>query len=664
MPIVTEQPLSFAKKRSPECDFGSLATLQGAMRRETGPAGPIAPLVLRRHRDWPVALVAMPFVSPFHPSIQLGLLKALALARGFPSATFHLHLDLARQIGLEAYAAIGEMRGILFGDWLFAREAFFDRTPDPGRKLLDDFPSDVKRILDSAKMSVEQIVDLREQGIPAYLDRLIDTVPWERFRIIGFTCTFQQSAASFALARRIKARHPDVTLVFGGSNFEGEMGAELVRAVDAIDYAVIGEGDVTFPELLETLAANRDPAQVYGVAFRRADQVIVTPSRPPFETLDALPTPDYDEYFERVEELGILSRSGRRPVEIPFESARGCWWGAKHHCTFCGLNGKTMAFRAKTPERLVDELSALAGRYRSFRFTAVDNILDHRYLKTFLAKVVQASSDYEFFYEIKANLTREQVKALSDAGVRHVQPGIESLNTHVLRLMRKGISAAQNVNLLRWAHYYGIGAFWNILWGFPGETQADYDEMAMLLPHLMHLPPPTGASRIWMERFSPIFFDREAFPARYVRPERSYSYVYPADVCLEKMAYFFDYELEHRLPDEAYTEVSRSVTVWRKAWEAGEPPRLTFWAAPDLLQIEDLRNPEKPGIYNFRGTLASLYLACSDQPRSVTYLQKATMLDERDEAIELACEEFCHRGLMMRDGGQFLSLALPATKGR
>ncbi len=620
--------------------------------------------VLRRHLEWPVALVAMPFVSPFHPSLQLGLLKSIALRRGFPAETLHLHLDLAHELGPAEYAVIGEVRGRLFGDWLFSREAFGERAPDAGARFLDDFAADLAPILEAVKMSREQVLTLRDETLPRFLDRMVESVPWGCFRVVGFTCTFQQSAASFAMARRIKERWPDVITVFGGANFEGVMGSELVRSVDAIDYAVIGEGDVTFPALLEALAAGDDPADVNGIAFRRDGEVITTPARSPFQAMDALPTPDYDEYFERAEELGLLSRSGRRAVSIPFESARGCWWGARHHCTFCGLNGGTMAFRAKSPARVNAELTELAVRYRDFRFTAVDNILDHQYLKTFMAQVAEARLDYELFYEVKANLSREQIKLLAEAGMKRIQPGIESLSTHVLQLMRKGITAAQNVNTMRWALYYGISVSWNLLRGFPGETEADYDDQAKLIPQLVHLEPPAGATRIWMERFSPIFFDRRTFPARYVTPEKSYSYIFPTDTRLDELAYFFEYELENTLPESAHASTVDAVAAWGKAWKGETRPTLTFWMARDYVQIEDLRNPDAPGVYNFTGPLAALYAAASDQPRTAAALRTAAGLQEPEDEIEEACDQFCSRGLMMRDGERFLSLAIPANRGR
>ena len=266
--------------------------------------------------------------------------------------------------------------------------------------------------------------------------------------------------------------------VFGGANFDGEMGPELVRTVDCIDVAVIGEGEQAFPRLLSVLAAGGSLDLVPGLARRQDGQVKVTTPVPPADRLDDLPAPDYDEYFQHAEELGLLPRAGRRNVWLPIETARGCWWGAKHHCTFCGLNGTTMHYRSKSPERVLDELAAQARRYRSFRFEAVDNILDMAYFVKLFPVLAENETGYEIFYEVKANLSRAQLKLMAQAGITHIQPGIESLSSNVLRLMRKGVRAVQNVNLLRWARYYGIHVEWNLLWGFPGETEQDYADQA------------------------------------------------------------------------------------------------------------------------------------------------------------------------------------------
>jgi ribosomal peptide maturation radical SAM protein 1 len=509
----------------------------------------------------------------------------------------------------------------------------------------------------------EVLLGVRERDVPAYLDSLLGALPWEDVGVVGFSCTFQQNAASFALARRLKERHPHLTTVFGGANFDGEMGPQLVRSVECVDMAVVGEGDVVFPLLLEALAGGEDLAALPGLARRVDGEVVVTPPAPPYREMDALPPPDYDEYFERAEALGVLPRGGRREVWIPFESARGCWWGEKHHCTFCGLNGTGMAFRAKSPSRVREELAWQARRYRSFRFEAVDNILDMRYLDRLLPELIESEADYEIFYEVKANLSRAQLRSLARAGVRHIQPGLESLSTAVLRLMDKGTSASQNVIVLGWAQHSDIHVSWNILWGVRGESERDYADQAALIPHLVHLRPPESADRIWLERFSPLYSRPDAFPVRFRKPDPSYRQVYPERVDLDKVAYFFEYEFRDALPDSTYAPLSEAVRAWSAAWDGDAPrPVLTSWSSPGFLQIYDGRRRGEGGTYTFHDVLADIYLACSDRPIGARAV--AERLDLPAEAVREAVREFAERGLMLVDGPRALSLALPAGRGR
>ena len=615
---------------------------------------------LRSH--WSVALVAMPFQAFYRPSIQIGLLKSITASQGFPVTTLHLNLDFAKQIGTTLYNIVSQ-RGPLFGDWLFSLEAFGETSPDRDDRLLEDFKSDVEKLLNQSGITLNYFRQVRHEIVPQYLNYLLDSIPWHQFRVVGFTTTFQQSVASFALARYLKQKFPQLITFFGGANFEGEMGIELVRAIDCIDYAIIGEGDLALPEFLIALEQGKDPTQVPSVVGRRQGKVTPLQERPPFTCLDDLPIPDYREFFERSEELGLLPKAARRIVLVPFESARGCWWGQKSQCTFCGLNGNGIRFRAKSPNKVLHELAELTKRHRSFQFEAVDNILDMSYLEKFFSQIIEGEYNYQFFYEVKSNLSREQIRILSQGGVYRIQPGIESLNSHVLKLMRKGVSAIQNINTLRWALYYGLKISWNLIWGFPGETPEDYHEQLTLLKTITHLPPPQGGGRIWMERFSPIFQERQSFPPKYVKPEASYAYVYPKKVDLKRVAYFFDYALENTLPDDTYNETGQQLEIWRSLWKNAPIPSLTFWSSPGFLQIEDLRLPTNPGTYTFEDPLASLYLSCNDAPQTIAQIKRNLTIELPDNDIEYALNEFCSRGLMMRDNKQFLCLALPATRG-
>jgi ribosomal peptide maturation radical SAM protein 1 len=609
-------------------------------------------------------LVSMPFMDAYRPSIQLGLLKSVAVTHGFPASTFHANLRFAKKIGVDYYQLLSQHRGRLVGDWLFSLAAFRDEAPDQDSYMVKEMADDLSYLDVSPEGLIERLTRIRHIDVPEYIDELVDTFPSLAATVVGFTSTFQQNTASFALARRLKERYPDIFIIFGGANFDGDMGVEFVRALDYIDAAVIGEADDAFPNLLNALATGADPGSVPGVVCRANGQVTVTPPVLPTTGMDDLPIPDYDEYFELAEDVGILPRAGHRQIWLPVETARGCWWGAKHHCTFCGLNATTMHFRSKSPPRVLDEFAQLARRYRSFHLEAVDNVLDMAYLRDLFPVLAATETGYEIFYEVKANLSREQLRLLAKAGVTNIQPGIESLSSNVLRLMRKGVRAIQDVNLLRWSQYYGIRVAWNLLWGFPGETPGDYAEQAAVIADLFHLPPPSGASRIWLERFSPLFTGLDTTLLRGRTPERSYRYIYPERIDLDEIAYFFDYLAEGDVSDETYAEVRRAVADWSRSWAAESPPTLKYWAAPHFVQICDGRRKGKDGTYTFQDTLADLYLACVDKPTTAAAVQRNLGLRLSAEAVQEIFEEFRQRGLMFLDGQFALALALPAVGSR
>jgi len=308
------------------------------------------------------------------------------------------------------------------------------------------------------------------------------------------------------------------------------------------------------------------------------------------------------------------------------------------------------------------ELDHAAARYPTHRFAAVDNIMDTSYLSTLLPALIEDDPGYELFYELKANLTREQVALLRRAGVRLAQPGIESLSTRVLKLMDKGTTALQNVNLLRWATYYDIFLNWNVLYGFPGETPEDYRQVETMIPHLHHLQPPVGVGPVRVERFSPMFDDPARFPVRYRRPRAIYPHIYPGTVDLEEAAYSFDHEFEQSLPDAEYEPMRRLFDDWHATWANPTTPSLTFEPADGALLITDLRDPARPATVTVAEPLSSLYAALSDRPRKADKVTAELGLLEPVEELTAALREFCTHGLMIREGDAFLSLALPSRE--
>src|SRR6185295_10755723 len=99
----------------------------------------------------------------------------------------------------------------------------------------------------------------------------------------------------------------------------------------------------------------------------------------------------------------------------------------------------------------------------------------------------EARPQFDVFYETKANLNRQQMETLAAAGVRWIQPGLETMQDDLLKLLRKGNSAWMNMRLLKWAEELGTQVAWNVLVRAPGEKDEWYAEMAEYLPLLHHL---------------------------------------------------------------------------------------------------------------------------------------------------------------------------------
>ena len=484
-------------------------------------------------------IIIPPFAPCEYPVLGPSLLKPALEAVGVPCAIHYAALDFAQRIGFDNYSLIYYTDPpLLMGERVFSTMLFGDAVPP-----LEAYWHDV--VLPFAegvvtRMQLKRLCDARFRGLqaavseaPGFVEEVARSELVRSSDIIGFSSTFAQHLAALAIARRVKELYPTKIIIMGGANCEGEMGRQTLASFPFIDYVSNGPADRSFPEWARALAGGREPA-VRGICGRRAG---AGPSDGELDVvLDALPYPDYDDFFAAYDRHAT---ERWRIQAVPVEGARGCWWGAKHHCIFCGINGEQMAFRRKSARRFYDEIDDLAARYRVPRIWATDNILDMRYF-TDLIPLLQARHRYEeLFFEVKATLRREQVQALARAGITRLQPGIESLDTNVLRLMKKGTTALDNLQLLKWAAEAGINLQWNIICGFPGEDPAAYRRMYELARLIPHLPAPKACSRITIDRFSPLFNDPAGFGIR-IAPAKAYRYVYGLDsVAIAHLAYFY-----------------------------------------------------------------------------------------------------------------------------
>ena len=609
----------------------------------------------------------MPFGELFSPSMGLSLLKGALNRDDVASVIRYFGLPFARRIGRPLYFDLSTDDRLsarqLTGEWLFAA-SLFDRTAEDDERYFDDILRCrsgwvIEDVAPLHPATIRRLAENRRHVEP-FLDECVEEVLALRPRLVGFTTVFQQHVASLALARRLKARAPNVTIVFGGSNCEGVMGAETVRQFPFVDAAVSGEGDLIFPEIVQRVLKGSPLAGLDGVktraTVRREFLFGSFDNAPPVRDMNALPYPDFDDFFDEFNATGF--RSTWQP-RLFFETSRGCWWGEKKHCTFCGLNGQTMEFRSKSGARALEELTFIVERHPGCDIQVVDNILDMRYFNDFLPALAASDLEVELFYETKANLKKEQVRALRDAGVTSIQPGIESFGDNVLALMRKGVTALQNIQLLKWCTELGVRPYWNVLWGFPGEPPEDYERMAAIVPLLTHLVPPIGFGGLRLDRFSPNFFDAAKLGFTNVRPLPAYHHVYPLTApAVANLAYHFgfDYAREQRVHDYI-GPLLKELRVWKSL--NGEST--LFHADVDgRLAICDTRPAARAAVTVLDGLDRLLYLQCDAiaDVRRLADAAHAGGFEATEASIVERLEPLCAKGLMLRDGRRCLALAV------
>src|SRR5262249_2337911 len=156
----------------------------------------------------------------------------------------------------------------------------------------------------------------------------LNAIAAARPHVVGFTSVFQQNVASLALARRLRGRLPHATIVVGGANCEGTMGAQMLESFPWIDAVVDGEGADAFAALLRRVARGGPLASEGNLRTRivrkpnshpqpsAATHVRERLARPEIEL-------DYSDYFDQRKDK--FPNESIVPIHLPFETSRGCW---------------------------------------------------------------------------------------------------------------------------------------------------------------------------------------------------------------------------------------------------------------------------------------------------------------------------------------------------
>lgn len=602
-----------------------------------------------------MALIAMPWFWAHMPSIQLAIVKDILGQSKVRGDVFEFYADFADLVGSDLYGMIANT-GTFIGERLFSQFYYPELRDQPIEEishLLFNDPAIERDILRFATPLVEE-----------YLDRCVEEVSRTTYDAVCFTLTAQQVGASMAMAQRLRSRRPDLPIIVGGAACAGDMGRAILEICAEFSVAVHGEAESILPGVVAALQGTGSWEDIDGISWRRGDGEILTSQSPKMHIFqDVRKRLNFDAYFERIKSLPTLCRL---PSWVPFESSRGCWYGEKSQCTFCGLN-EIIKFRQRDTSRIFDELSYYADRYQLSNFFAVDLIMPRTFHTDFLPQVIEAGKDWTIFYEVKSNMRRAEVEMLAKAGVRWIQPGIESLSDHVLKLMRKGVTAAHNIQTLRLATEMEITVSWNLICNFPQEVAGDYYAMGHFFPHLHHLDPPSGLAPFEVHRFSP-FHEQPAQHGVALRgAHKTYEAVFPVSGnVLERLVYRFEYELlRPNGPDlvSAHGEVMAAVTQWKAARERGARFDIEYHD-DGTSTLRDTRSSSEPRLRHMSAAETSLLSFLEEMQPLVRLAHEFATADPaayralgKAEGVEAAVERFRADGTILTVSGVALTLA-------
>jgi len=299
--------------------------------------------------------------------------------------------------------------------------------------------------------------------------------------------------SAIRVSRAVKKLHPDLPIVFGG--WHASLATAQTLREDFVDAVVRGQGELTLVELVQRIAAGQDWHGVRGLSFKKDGEIIHEPERP-VANINDLPAPAY-----HMADPGVYAAaSGIR--QLAYTTSVGC----PYQCNYCTDQVfYKRRFNAYLAERVVNDLAELVPRYDIQDVPLFDsNFLVDRKRAVAIARGIIASGvkfrwDFQTSTDFVAKMSDEDICVLAESGVYHIGFGTESASQEVLNLMNKRFQhVEQMVETARKTDLAGIHVVFNIILGYPGETEAQRQQTFRVMSDI--------AREYWNVSFSPNIF--------------------------------------------------------------------------------------------------------------------------------------------------------------
>jgi hypothetical protein len=387
----------------------------------------------RRFERWPpakIALVQCPVWWTTDPPLGLAQLAGSLKHFGHETEVFDLSIELYRERGEKYKNAWAWEQFAFWQDPAWIAECFRDHA--------------------------------------AFWDRAVKRIVESDSRVIGFAVFLGSLQSVLEVARRIKAAAPDRVIVLGGEYFFlGAKADELIND-PSVDAILTGGADFSFPELIRKLQKEGDLQPVPGAIVKSGGKVLRGGDRPMDKNLDDLPFADYEPF-----PLDLYDDHNR----IPMTASRGC----VRRCAFCSTREFWNGYNYMSGERIFAEVAHHAARHPGRRHVEFYDITANgsvpaleRFSELLIEKGLAIS--WKINAIIRPEMTRAVLDKMAKSGCTSIIYGLESGSENVLKLMRKEYGPAVAERVLRDTHEAGIKNTSNWMFGFPGETEADFQE--------------------------------------------------------------------------------------------------------------------------------------------------------------------------------------------
>jgi radical SAM superfamily enzyme YgiQ (UPF0313 family) len=310
--------------------------------------------------------------------------------------------------------------------------------------------------------------------------------------IVGFSVLGWNIHQFASVAHALKQANPSIVVVFGGNHVANQAASMMARFPE-VDIIVNGEGETSFPELVQRLLDGRPLVDVPGISYRSAGGVETTPNAERIADLDTIPSPILTGTIPLVDSTGAF----RYDVAL-LETNRGC----PYKCSFCYWGGATgQRIRSFSRKRLRDELTALA-QVKAETVVLCDSNFgmlrqDVEFMEDFLA--VRKEYGYPLALETswaknKSKAFYEIVRMMVDAGMKSsFTLALQTLNGETLTgMQRKNMRINDWKDMVKWLNAVELDCYAELIWGAPGETPesflAGYDELAEYVSRIAAYP--------------------------------------------------------------------------------------------------------------------------------------------------------------------------------